>query len=72
MIISGNNVWINEEFIPSSIVIENGKIKSILPKTEKCDIDYQDNYIIPGMIDVHTHGYGGGDASDGNPDTIRI
>ena len=71
MIISGNNVWINEEFIPSSIVIENGKIKSILPKTEKCDIDYQDNYIIPGMIDVHTHGYGGGDASDGNPDTIR-
>lgn len=23
------------------------------------------------MIDVHTHGYGGGDASDGEPDTIR-
>ena len=25
----------------------------------------------PGFIDTHTHGYGGGDASDGNPETIR-
>lgn len=34
-------------------------------------MDYGEHRILPGLIDTHTHGYGGGDASDGNPDTIR-
>lgn len=71
MRISGKHIWLNEQFTPATIEIAAGKIKSIGPRTEECDIDYQDQFVIPGMIDVHTHGYGGGDASDGEPDTIR-
>ena len=71
MIITSNNVWLDEQFVPASIEVENGKIKAIsLGKSEEC-IDYGDDCIIPGMIDIHTHGYGGGSSTDGDPDVIR-
>lgn len=71
MKIGSKNVWLKEKFIPATIEIHNGKIVNILSGVSQCDINYGDAHIIPGFIDVHTHGYGGGDASDGNPETIR-
>ena len=72
MIISGNNIWIDEKFKAGTIEVENGKIVNIKDEiTEDAKVFYGDNYIIPGLIDVHTHGYGGGDASDGDSETIR-
>lgn len=71
MKITSKNVWIEEKFIPAVIEIEDGKIKGIDEEYGKADVDYGTARIIPGMIDVHTHGYGGGDASDGEADTIR-
>ena len=35
-------------------------------------IDAQGNYVIPGLLDMHIHGYLGEDASDGSFDGIRI
>lgn len=71
MRIASDHVWIDERFLPAELEIADGKISKIGPRTGNCDVDYQDKFIIPGMIDVHTHGYGGGDASDGDPETIR-
>lgn len=70
--ISSHRVWINEQFIPATLILENGKITEIHPGISAHSQSYGNARIIPGMIDVHTHGYGGGDASDGDPETIRI
>lgn len=71
MLISSNNVWIDEVFIPATLDIENGKIKSIVLTKEKNSLDYGDHHIIPGLIDIHTHGYLGGGAADGDADFIK-
>ncbi len=46
------------------IEIKDGKITKI-GKFEKSDIDAQNMCVIPGLIDVHIHGYKGIDSSDG-------
>ncbi|WP_102268699.1 N-acetylglucosamine-6-phosphate deacetylase [Massilicoli timonensis] len=66
MLITGNHVWLNEEFVPATIEIEGNRIKQIIRKKTKQAIDYGDHYIIPGLIDIHTHGYQGGGAADGD------
>lgn len=71
MYITSNNVWLNEEFKPATIEIEDDRIKSISLGKNKNAKDYGDAHIIPGMIDIHTHGYGGGSSTDGDPDVIR-
>lgn len=71
MYITSNNVWLNEEFKPATIEIEADKIKSISLGKNKNAKDYGDAHIIPGMIDIHTHGYGGGSSTDGDADVIR-
>ena len=70
--ISSQRVWIHEQFIPATLKLENGKITEIHKSILKNSQSYGHARIIPGLIDVHTHGYAGGDASDGDPETIRI
>ena len=71
MKIGSKYVWYNEKFIPATLEIENGIITRVIHGVSDCGLDYDGARIIPGFIDIHTHGYGGGDASDGNPETIR-
>lgn len=71
MRIKSQYVWYRERFVPAVIEIEGEQIKEVWEGEGPADIDYEDCHILPGMIDVHTHGYGGGDASDGDPETIR-
>ena len=57
MRIQSKNVYIAGRFIPIQIEMKEEKITSIteyglLP----CDIDYDNDYIVPGFIDIHTHG----------------
>ena len=70
--ISSQRVWIHEQFIPATLKLENGRITEIHKGILKNSQSYGHARIIPGLIDVHTHGYAGGDASDGDPETIRI
>lgn len=63
MIIQSRYVWYQEQFSPKQLVIEKGKIKDILEYNELvCDYDYGDLYVLPGFIDIHTHGMMGIDA----------
>lgn len=66
-------MWINEEFVPATIKIENGKIEKIINgyQADPACVDYGKHYIIPGMIEIHAHGYGGGGATDGDPEVYR-
>lgn len=34
-------------------------------------IDAKGNYVSPGLVDIHIHGYAGEDASDGKPEGVR-
>ena len=55
--------------ILTDIVIENGKIARLC-KTEKEGMDIAGMEVIPGLIDIHTHGCAGDDTMDGRFDKM--
>lgn len=64
MIIQSTRIYIDEQFQAAQLVIKDGKITKIQPyNTESCDKDYQDMRIIPGLIEIHCHGFNGMDAN---------
>lgn len=66
MLIKNAKVFISEnKFIQSDIEFDT-KIQNIGEIDGPADIDAAGCYIVPGLIDVHTHGAAGEDASDGN------
>ena len=57
MIIQSRNVWYRNSFQPLQLELNGSRISRILPYGEKKSmLDYGDAFIIPGFIDVHTHG----------------
>ncbi len=63
MLILNGNVFIDGCFEKKDIRIENGKFAEIAEPGELCGsgqdeevLDASDKYIIPGLVDVHTHG----------------
>ena len=52
---------------------ESGKICGLVDKLPEnaSVIDAKGNYIAPGLVDIHIHGYLGEDTSDAKPDGIR-
>lgn len=72
MIIKSKKVWIASQFIPAAIEINNNKISRIYNYDEiEADIDYKDKRIVPGFIDIHTHGAYGFDTNDANEEGLR-
>lgn len=72
MIIQSKKVWIAGQFLPAQIHIVEGKIQKIDGyKKEKADVDYGDKRIVPGFIDIHTHGAYGFDTNDGEEVGLR-
>lgn len=72
MIIQSKKVWIGGQFLPAQIEIAEGKIRRVYPYgTEACDKDYGCMSILPGFIDIHTHGSYGYDTNDGEPEGLR-
>ena len=71
MIIQSKKVWIAGQFIPAQIEIENDKIKEIYNYGIKAvDVDYGDNRIVPGFIDIHCHGAYSFDTNDAQPEGL--
>lgn len=72
MIIRSRRVWISGVFFAADVEIEEGKIAKIWPYGAKeADRDYGEKRIVPGFIDVHTHGSYGFDTNDGEPEGLR-
>lgn len=72
MIIQSKRVWCANNFNQLQIELEDGKIKAIYPYGSKeVDVDYGDDRILPGFIDVHTHGGYGFDTNDGQQEGLR-
>lgn len=72
MLIRSKNVWIAGQFFPADVEIEDGRIAGIRPWGEgEADADYGEKRIVPGFIDLHTHGAYGYDTNDGEPEGLR-
>ena len=72
MIIQSKRVWIKNEFVEAQIEFLDGKITNIHPyNTYKVDKDYGDDRVVPGFIDIHTHGAYGFDTNDAEEDGLR-
>ena len=72
MILQSKRVWVLNEWMDAQVEISDGKIAAIHPYgTYTADRDYEDRRIVPGFIDVHTHGAYGFDTNDAEPEGLR-
>ena len=72
MIIQSTRVWIDESFKKAAIEIRDGKITGIYPHgSREGAIDYGKNRILPGLIDVHCHGYHGMTCNEVTKDNLK-
>ena len=71
--IKNGKVLINEIFCKTDIYIEDKFIKYIGGERafDNC-IDAEGNYVTAGFIDLHCHGGGGADFTDGSVESVRI
>lgn len=62
------------KFIKADVYLQNGKILHIGDVSNIQDndvIDASGKYIIPGLVDIHSHGCGGSDACDGTIEAME-
>ncbi len=60
------------QFHTGAFEVVDGKFGAVLPETVPADaVDLQGAAVIPGLIDVHSHGNSGHDFSDGNYDGLK-
>ena len=71
-IIQSKNVYYEEKFQPLQLVIDDGRITEILPYgTLEATDDYGDNWVLPGLVDIHNHGYYGTEANSATVEGLR-
>ena len=73
MLIKSKKVWSSGQFLPLIVEVEDKKITAIYDYDAfaKVDYDFGSNRILPGFIDVHTHGAYGYDTNDVNEEGLR-
>ena len=70
MIIGNANVFLDGAFRPACVTIEGDKIAAIGGPDGPFDVDAGGRYLVPGFVDVHTHGAMNEDFSDGKPEGL--
>lgn len=72
MILQSKRVWVLNTWMQAQIEIQEKKITGIYAYNEKTvDIDYGNLRLVPGFIDVHTHGAYGFDTNDAEEEGLR-
>ena len=67
MILQSKRVWVLNQWMEAQIEVcrESGKIEAIRPYgSAPADMDFVELRVVPGFIDVHTHGAYGFDTND--------
>ena len=72
MIIGNAKLFLDGAFPEGSLTFENGVITAVGPAQGPCDLDAGGKYLVPGFLDVHTHGAMNEDFSDGRPEGLPI
>lgn len=73
MRIRSSRIWVISSFMAGDLIIENGIIQAVEAADPAVipDIDYGDLRIVPGFIDIHTHGAYGFDTNYADPEGLR-
>ncbi len=72
MIIQSNRVWYNGRFAPLALETEGEKIIRVCPHGgREPDMDFGEKRILPGFLDIHTHGAYGFDTNDAEAEGLR-
>lgn len=70
MVIGNAKLFLDGKFQDGSLAFEHGVITNLGAADAPADVDAQGKYLVPGFIDIHTHGAMGEDFSDGNPEGL--
>lgn len=70
MMIKNAKVLIGKSFVETDIAFDK-TITAIGKADEESGMDGRNCYVVPGLVDIHTHGAVGGDFSDGKPDDLQ-
>lgn len=70
MIIGNAKVFIDGKFVAGSVTVENGIITAI-GNESTYDVDAKGQYLVPGFVEIHSHGAMGGDFSDGKTQDLE-
>ena len=73
MIIQSTRIWIAGQFIAAQLEIEKDRIAAVRPYGERRpDQDYGTLRMVPGFLDLHTHGAYGYDTNDAEPEGLKM
>ncbi len=70
MLIKNANIFIDRAFVKEDISFTD-VVTAIGEIDGRADIDAKGGYLIPGLVDIHTHGAAGEDFSDGKPEGLE-
>ncbi|MDO5111799.1 MAG: N-acetylglucosamine-6-phosphate deacetylase [Clostridia bacterium] len=66
MLYKNAHIFVDDGFIHGSFRVEGSRFAQILPSVPQEDgLDLNGAYVIPGLVDIHSHGNSGADFSDG-------
>lgn len=74
MLFTGAHIFLGEKgFVPGNLAVSGDRIREILTegRQEEESEDLGGAYVIPGLVDIHTHGNSGADFSDGSAEGLR-
>lgn len=64
-------IFTPEGYVPGGFEVENGRFTAILPGQQSGNgVDLGGAKVLPGLVDIHIHGAGGHDFSDGDVDGL--
>lgn len=72
MLFHNANIFVDGCFRHGAFCVESGKFSQMIDTTQTVagGIDLSNQYVIPGLVDIHTHGNSGADFSDGHYDGL--
>ncbi len=71
MRITNAKIFLNGAFVDGGVEFSDQIVAAGPAVTGLGDLDGEGGYVIPGLIDIHTHGAVGEDASDGSPEGLN-
>ncbi len=68
------NAWLflgEKGFVPGGFDVEDGRFAAVFTDGREGEVDLCGACVIPGLVDIHTHGAAGADFSDGDAEGLR-